>query len=151
MVRLLNLPSTYFDNDAETFLGIKYFGLSISEGARIIFSNRKFIWLPIGYSLALYAHRYLENGIIPIIAEDILHNPAYSRILVCGSNIGELVGALTVFIFGNLVPTPIPWLRLDALLLLLVWVLPFYLKSDPTTVRYTVIPLLRCKGRGLHL
>lgn len=90
--------------------------------------------------MALYGHRYLENGILPIIAEDMFHNPAYSRILVCGSNLGELIGALTVFLFGNLVPTPIPWLRLDALLLLLVWVLPFYLKSDPNTVRYTIPP-----------
>lgn len=137
------LPLTYFNIDAEFFLlGIKYFGLSISLGARIIFFNRKFIWLPVGFSLALYAHRYLENGIIPIIAEDILHNSAYSRILVCGSNIGELIGALVVFLFGNLVPTPIPWLRLDALLLLLVWVLPFYLKSDPTTVRYSNNPCI---------
>lgn len=121
-------------------LGIMYFGLAISEGASIIFSNRKFIWLPIGYSLALYGHRYLENGILPIIAEDIFHNPAYSRILVCGSNLGELVGALTVFLFGNMVPSPIPWLRLDACLLLLTWVLPFYRRSDPTTVYLSILP-----------
>ena len=29
--------------------GVKYFGLSIWVGAKIIFSHRKFIWLPIGY------------------------------------------------------------------------------------------------------
>lgn len=126
----------YFAN----VLGVKYFGLAISEGARIIFSNRKFIWLPIGYSLALYGHRYLENGILPIIAEDMFHNPAYSRILVCGSNLGELVGALTVFLFGNMVPSPIPWLRSDAFLLLLVWVLPFYRRSDPNTVYLSILP-----------
>lgn len=55
---------------------------------------------------------------------------------MCGSNIGELIGALSVFLFGDMVPTPIPWLRLDSFLLLLIWVLPFYLQSDPTTVRY---------------
>ncbi|KAL0634944.1 hypothetical protein Q9L58_006138 [Maublancomyces gigas] len=137
MDALVSYPLTDPSNKNSYFTqvghGIMYFGLAISEGASIIFSNRKFIWLPIGYSLALYGHRYLENGILPIISEDIFHDPAYSRILVCGSNLGELVGALTVFLFGNMVPSPIPWLRLDACLLLLTWVLPFYRRSDPTT------------------
>ena len=45
---------------------------------------------------------------------------------VGGSNFGELIGALTVFILNDLVPTPIPWLRADSLLLLIVWAFPFY-------------------------
>lgn len=102
------------------------FGRSIVLGSRIIASRRKFIWLPIGYSLALYAHRYLENGLVPVLAQGYFGKPAYSQILVGGSNLGELLGALLVLLTGNLLPTPIPWLRADALLLGLVWILPFY-------------------------
>ncbi|KAF8473985.1 major facilitator superfamily domain-containing protein [Kalaharituber pfeilii] len=106
--------------------GIKYFGLSVWVGAKIVFSNRKFIWLPLGYSVALYGHRYLESGIAPIIAKQIFKKSAYSQILVGGSNFGELLGAVIVFLLNDVVPTPIPWLRVDSLLLLIVWVIPFY-------------------------
>ncbi|RPB29429.1 MFS general substrate transporter [Terfezia boudieri ATCC MYA-4762] len=110
----------------QLFQGAKYFGLSIWVGAKIIFSNRKFIWLPIGYSMALYGHRYLENGIAPIIGKQVFKNSAYSQILVGGSNFGELLGAFSVFILNDFVPTPIPWLRLDSFLVLIVWAFPFY-------------------------
>jgi len=106
--------------------GIKYFGLSIWVGGRIVFSHRKFIWLPLGYSMALYAHRYLENGIAPIIAKKVFNVSAYSQILVGGSNFGELCGAFMVFVLNDFVPTPIPWLRADSLLLLIVWSFSFY-------------------------
>lgn len=74
------------------------------------------------YSLALYGHRYLESGIGPVIAKRVFGVSAYSQILVGGSNFGELLGALSVFLLNDMVPTPIPWLRLDSLLLLIVWV-----------------------------
>ena len=46
--------------------------------------------------------------------------------MVAGSNSGELLGALLVYIFANLIRSPIPWLRLDALLLFIVWYFPFW-------------------------
>lgn len=113
--------------------GVKYFFQSISKGFCVIFTKRAFMWLPVGYSIALYTHRYIENGLIPFIAQDIFHNPAASRILVSGSNLGELIGAASVFVLGDRIPTPIPWIRADALLLLLVWVLPFYPAQDTST------------------
>ena len=119
--------------------GIKCFGKSIYQGARMIMTRRKFIWLPIGYSLALYGHRYLENGVIPIIAEGLFRCPKYSQIMIAGSNLGELLGAFTVFVFGDGVPTPIPWLRADAVMLLLVWVLPFYMSWDRSAVSFFLI------------
>jgi hypothetical protein len=72
--------------------------------------------------LALYGHRYLESGIAPIVAKQVFKVSAYSQILVGGSNFGELLGAVTVFLLNDHVPTPIPWLRLDSLLLMIVWV-----------------------------
>ena len=95
-------------------------------GMKIVFTSRKFIWLLPAYSVALYAHRYLENGIAPIIARRYLGNSAWSQIMVGGSNFGELLGALFVFLFTNVVRTPIPWLRLDALCLLIVWYLAYW-------------------------
>jgi hypothetical protein len=76
--------------------------------------------------LALYAHRYLENGLIPVLAQGYFHRPSYAQILVGGSNLGETLGALLVLLAGNVLPTPMPWLRVDALMLGLVWILPFY-------------------------
>ena len=99
---------------------------SIYIGAKIVFTNRKFIWLWSGYSLALYAHRYLENGIAPQVARRYLGNSAWSQIIVGGSNFGELLGAFFVFLFSSTIKTPMPWLRLDALMLLIVWYIPYF-------------------------
>lgn len=104
--------------------GFRLFFESVWTGARTIFSHRRFIWLLPGYAVALYAHRYLENGVAPVLARRYLGNSAWAMIIVAGSDIGELLGALFVFIFTNLVHTPIPWLRLDALMLAIIWYLP---------------------------
>lgn len=83
------------------------------------------------YSLALYGHRYLENGVAPLVAKRVFLESAYSQIIVSGSNFGELLGAISVFFLNDAIPTPIPWLRLDALLLLIVWVTPWYTPTVP--------------------
>jgi hypothetical protein len=106
--------------------GFLLFGQSIYLRAKIVFTHRKFIWLWTGYSLALYAHRYLENGIAPQVARRYLDNSEWSQIIVGGSNFGELLGAFFVFLFTNLIKTPMPWLRIDALLLFIVWYIPYY-------------------------
>ena len=106
--------------------GFYLFFESVATGAKIIFTHRKFVWLLPGYAFALYAHRYLENSIAPAVARRYFGNSAWSQIIVGGSNFGELLGALFVFIFTNLVHTPMPWLRIDALALLIVWYLPYW-------------------------
>lgn len=63
-------------------MGFWLFFESIWTGLKIIFSSRKFIWLLPGYSIALYGHRYLENGIAPAIARRYLGNSAWSQIMV---------------------------------------------------------------------
>lgn len=98
-------------------------------GAKIIFTNRKFVWLWSCYSLTLYAHRYLENAIAPQIAKRYLEQSEWSQIIVGASNCGELIGAIFIFIFGNFIKTPLPWSRLDAVILLLVWYIPYYYPS----------------------
>ncbi|CAF2896427.1 unnamed protein product [Rotaria sp. Silwood2] len=102
------------------------FGKSAYIGGKLIFTKRQFIWLWSGYSVALYAHRYLENGIAPQVAKRYMENSAWSQIIVGGSNFGELIGAFFVFIFARTIRTPIPWLRLDAVLLMIVWYIPFF-------------------------
>lgn len=106
--------------------GAWLFVVSVWTGAKLIFTSRKMFWLLPGYTIALYGHRYLENGIAPAIARRYLGNSAWSQIMVGGSNFGELLGALFVFLFTNFIKTPIPWLRLDALTLLIVWYLPYW-------------------------
>jgi len=114
---------SYFNS---IFTAIYLFLASAYHGVLIVFSSRKFIWLLPGYAFALYGHRYLENGVAPLIARRYLGNSAWSQIMVGGSDLGELFGAFTVFIFTNLVHTPMPWLRLDALMLLIPWYLAFW-------------------------
>ena len=93
------------------------FGKSIWVGGKIIFGNRAFIWLLPAYSIALYLHRFLESSLAPAYARRVLGTSAWSQIIVGGSNFGELLGALTVFLLADRVATPMPWLRLDALAL----------------------------------
>ncbi|KAG8794707.1 hypothetical protein FRC16_010385 [Serendipita sp. 398] len=107
-------------------IGAKAFARSTYKGAIICFAHRKFIWLLPGYSFALYGHRYLENAISPAIAKRIMLDSSYSQIMVCGSNLGELFGALFVLITTTAIQTPLPFLRFDALALLIVWALPAY-------------------------
>ncbi|CAF1275895.1 unnamed protein product [Rotaria magnacalcarata] len=120
---LNNDKSSYIKSILDKFL---LFGKSVYIGGKIIFTKRRFIWLWSGYSVALYSHRYLENGIAPQVAKRYMENSAWSQIIVGGSNFGELIGAFTVFLFANTVRTPMPWLRLDAILLMIVWYIPFF-------------------------
>ncbi|KAL0580558.1 hypothetical protein V5O48_001468 [Marasmius crinis-equi] len=105
--------------------GFRSFFKATYYGAFLVFSHRKFVWLVSGYALALYGHRYLENGLAPVFAKQVLGTSAWSQIIVGGSNLGELFGAVSVLITSNYVRTPLPWLRLDAIALNIVWILPF--------------------------
>ncbi|KAJ3231007.1 hypothetical protein HDU81_004088 [Chytriomyces hyalinus] len=67
---------------------------------------------------------YLENGIAPNFSKIVLGDASYAQIMNGGSNFGELVGAFTVFIFNTQIKTPIPWVRWDALVLNLLWLVP---------------------------
>ncbi|RXW13057.1 hypothetical protein EST38_g12795 [Candolleomyces aberdarensis] len=123
--------------------GFRSFGDSVRVGARLIFTNRCFIWLIPAYSAAIYLHRFLENNVAPAFAIQVLDDTRRSQIIVGGSNLGEaslvsatlgrylivqpqLLGALSVLILSDTVPTPLPWLRFDAVALNLVWVLPAF-------------------------
>ncbi|KAI8852883.1 hypothetical protein BC829DRAFT_430446 [Chytridium lagenaria] len=100
-------------------------------------SQRALIWLMPAYALALVHHRYLESTLFPFFAKSTLGNSDYQSILTGGSNFGELVGALLVVVFARQVKTPIPFLRMDAILILVVWVLPF-ITVDKNNVIATV-------------
>ena len=77
-------------------MGFYLFAQSVWTGSRIIFSSRKFVWLLPGYSIALYGHRYLENGIAPAVARRYLGNSAWSQI-------SKLAPVYSVAAFANLV------------------------------------------------
>ncbi|KAK4050723.1 hypothetical protein OIO90_004945 [Microbotryomycetes sp. JL221] len=104
--------------------GTYLFFKSAGYGAWIVFGHRRFVWLFPGYTIALYLHRFLESSLIPAFARRVLGTSGWSQIIVGGSNFGELLGALSVFLLNDRVPTPLPWLRLDAVALNIVWALP---------------------------
>ena len=106
--------------------GFYLFGKSVYLGGKLIFLHRKYVWLFPCYSLTLYIHRYLENGIAPQIAKRYLQNSEWSQIIVGGSNFGELCGALAVFFLTKKIRSPMVWLRIDCLLLLICWYIPFF-------------------------
>ncbi|KAK3812927.1 MAG: major facilitator superfamily domain-containing protein [Benniella sp.] len=118
--------------------GFAHFGTSMYRGAQIVFSSRKFIWLIPGYSIPLFTHRYLESQLTPTFAKRVLNEGAYAQIMVGGSNFGELLGALFVLFFANKVKTPLPWLRLDALGLLIIWILPFSYPENALSYAWTL-------------
>ncbi|KAF8651045.1 hypothetical protein AX16_004908 [Volvariella volvacea WC 439] len=99
---------------------------AIYVGMKLVLGHRRFIWLFPGYSLALYLHRFLESSLGSAFAKRVLGISAWSQIITGGSNFGELLGALSVFILSDKVTTPLPWLRLDALALNIIWVLPYF-------------------------
>lgn len=106
--------------------GFRVYFMSIWTGFQIIFSQPGYVWLIPGYAFALHGHKYLENGILPQIARRYLGESAWSQIMVGGSNFGEMFGAIFVFFFADLVKTSMPWLRLDALMLLALWYIPYW-------------------------
>jgi hypothetical protein len=116
--------------------GALHFVESVWLGFKLVFGYRRFIWLFPGYALALYLHRYLENGLAPPFAKRVLNVSAWSQIIVGGSNFGELLGALSVFVLSDHITTPLPWLRLDALMLNLVWVFPVYSRLATRDVKW---------------
>ncbi|EGD88169.2 uncharacterized protein TERG_04419 [Trichophyton rubrum CBS 118892] len=73
------------------FVSFYLFGESIWTGSKLLLTNRRFIWLIPGYSIAFYGHRYLENGLAPAVARRYLGHSAWANIIVGGSNLGELL------------------------------------------------------------
>ncbi|KAI8805561.1 major facilitator superfamily domain-containing protein [Cladochytrium replicatum] len=98
---------------------------SIWVGIRMVCTQRALVWLIPAYSLALIHHRYLENTLFPFYAKSELKNSDLQNILTGGSNFGELLGAMTVLALAKHVKTPIPFLRLDSVFILVVWILPY--------------------------
>jgi hypothetical protein len=117
-------------------LGAIGFFESIYVGFMLVFTNRSFIWLFPSYAVALYMHRFLENSLAPAFAKRVLNISAWSQIIVGGSNFGELLGAVAVLVLSDIVTTPVPWLRLDALMLNIVWVLPTFAKVATSDVSW---------------
>ncbi|CAF4075336.1 unnamed protein product, partial [Rotaria sordida] len=133
-----NIKRNYFKS---LINGFYLFGKSIYLGGKIIFTNRKYIWLIPCYSLEFYVHRYIENGIAPQIAKRYFQNSEWSQIIVAGSNFGEFLGAIFVFFLTKKIRSPIILLRLDCILLLIIWYIPFYKPSSISIKNVWIIAL----------
>ncbi|KAI8892048.1 major facilitator superfamily domain-containing protein [Globomyces pollinis-pini] len=98
---------------------------SVYFGAKLVLTQRALVWLIPAYTLPLVLHRYLENTLFPNYLKVTFDSTDAQTILVGGSNFGELLGALTIMVVAKHVYTPIPWLRLDVIMMSFVWILPF--------------------------
>lgn len=116
---------------------------SLKLGAMIVFSGRKFIWLIPCYILPLVIHRLFENIIFPFYAKYILNDGSFTGTLLAASNFGELLGALLVLRLVNYIRSPIPWIRIDSLMMYLMWTLVYIGDSkNPWISVGTLIPLI---------
>lgn len=114
---------------------------SVYIGAKAVVSQRSLIWLVFAYSLPLVLHRYLENVLFAQYAATGLGVGSYQQKLVAGSNLGEMIGAFFVFIYSKEVATPLPWLRLDAISLVIVWIFPLV---DPLSLNMSMFTWMIC-------
>ncbi|GBB88493.1 hypothetical protein RclHR1_01500023 [Rhizophagus clarus] len=121
---------------------------SVKRGAQIVFSERRFIWLIPGYVLPFVFHRFIENVIFPTFANQVLHEKSYSYILLGGSNFGELLGALGVLLLVSKVPTPLPWVRFDAIALMTLWIFPYLPVTSALTWALSALPLMIVLSSG---
>jgi hypothetical protein len=121
---------------------------SVKRGAQIVFSERRFIWLMFGYVLPFVFHRFIENVIFPTFAKQVLKEGSLAGILVAGSNLGELLGALGVLVFTTQIPTPLPWVRYDAIALMTLWVFPFFPVKGNMAFVWSIWPLMVLLSSG---
>ncbi|RHZ86498.1 hypothetical protein Glove_50g107 [Diversispora epigaea] len=129
---------------------VTYFS-SIKRGFKIITSERRFIWLIPGYVLPFIFHRFIEGVIFPTFAKQVLKDGSLSGFLVAASNFGELLGALSVFLISTRIRSPLPWVRLDSVTLMVLWVFP-YLSVTSSLNSYkwvgAVFPLMMVLSAG---
>ncbi len=115
---------------SEIWFFTKAFFHSVKVGAVLVFTNRSLIWLMPAYVLPLVVHRYFESTFFPFYSKYNLGDGSTQQIFVGGSNFGELLGAAAILFTATLVKTPLPWLRADAITLLLIFVYVYYEVPD---------------------
>lgn len=144
--RSLKKPVGFVREAGDVFYGA---GFSIFYGAKLVFSSRNLIWLIPAYSLGLVGHRFVEGTIFPLYAKEILKNSDLQTVLTGGSNFGEFLGAVAVLFLASAVKTPIPWIRSDAICMLISWVFPFYKpNTDANAHAWTLFPLMALLSFG---
>jgi hypothetical protein len=129
----------------------KSFVAAIVIGAKLVCTNRTLVWLLPGYTLPLVIHRYLENSVVQFYAKFVLKDGSLAQLLVGGSNLGELIGAFVVFLLAAKIYSPLPWLRLDALCILAIWILPYAAPTatlSATAVAWRMFPVMSLVSFG---
>lgn len=101
-------------------------------GSWLLFTHRKLVWLLL-YAISLAAHLYLSTGVFPLWSTSVLGEPAWTPILEGGYLVGKLVAGVLVLALSTVIRTPLPWMRIDALTLNLVWLFA-YLPAEPHVV-----------------
>lgn len=139
--------STHEETGVKSFFmtakkGLQNYFASLVYGAGIVMRNRQFTWLIFGYVLALVIHRLTENLLFSIFAKKVLHDGSLSQILLGGSNFGELCGAAMVLKFSKYIKSPLPWVRIDAVTISVLWVFAYVDASNPNAVAAGLIPVM---------
>ena len=108
------------------FIGASLPLQSLWQGAKITCTNRQLIWLVVAYTFTQYSHAIAETNLALIIGQRYLGNAKYTQTIVAGSNIGEFCGAVVAMVLQPHIPSPLPWVRFNALMLLLIWFFPYW-------------------------
>lgn len=104
---------------------IKRYFQQIWLGARIVFTHRSFNWLVLGLIVPQMLHRIFENLLLPVYFNYLVGDGTLQGLGLGGSNLGELFGALCVFLASRLISNPLIWITSDALAMNLLWIFPF--------------------------
>jgi hypothetical protein len=78
----------------------------------------------------------------------ILHRGSLSGVLLGFSNFGELCGAFFVLCVGQGIPTPLPFVRWDAIALSLLWVFSISHPTHAVGFCLSIAPLIICVSAG---
>lgn len=73
----------------------------IKDGARLTLTNRRYNFLIVCLVFPQVLHRVIENLFTPTFAKKILKDGSLSGVILGGSNLGELFGALLIGLCGQ--------------------------------------------------
>jgi len=121
---------------------------SVVFGAKLLFSERHYIWIVPAYVVPLCLHFYIKGTLLPLYANAVLKNGTLNGILLGSNTLGSLVGGLLLLVFLSKVRSPLPWVRLGAVMLLMLWVFPYLTVDTPGGMVGAFVPFLVVIGAG---
>jgi hypothetical protein len=102
------------DESPGIFQPVRSYFASLWLGAKIVTLKRSYNFLLLSFVVPQILHRVYEGLIIPVYCQSVIGDGALQGLAVGGSNLGELLGALMVYLANRCITNPLWWVRADA-------------------------------------